>query len=132
MNRNWLLAVHFFFVIEITSAIMETIRVSNKNNSLYVTISTAPFPRAKRQPSKEQRTNRLPFYRNPTGYECTANILHYSAQFVKLKTVDKFILYYYNNNSEVTDRRLPSQKIVKRNLTAQFCKAGRLFLYDNK
>ena len=32
---------YFFFVISITSAIMETIRVRSRNNSLYVIISTA-------------------------------------------------------------------------------------------
>ena len=41
-SSAWLgMAVYFFFVILTTSATIETIRVNNKNNSLYVTISTA-------------------------------------------------------------------------------------------
>ena len=40
-NRDFGEGGYFFFVISITSATMETIRVSSKNNSLYVIISTA-------------------------------------------------------------------------------------------
>ena len=38
----------FFVIISMTSAIIDTIKVSNKYSSLYVTIGAAPFPRAKR------------------------------------------------------------------------------------
>lgn len=42
---------YFFFVISITSAIMETIKARSKNNSLYVIISTAPFWKRAKVPS---------------------------------------------------------------------------------
>ena len=47
-------AVYFFFVISITSAIMETISVRSKNNSLYVIISTAPFQRGRKCPQNKR------------------------------------------------------------------------------
>ena len=51
-NRGFDEGGYFFFVISITSAIMETIRVSNKNNSLYVIISTALLSKRAKVPSK--------------------------------------------------------------------------------
>ena len=59
-NRGFDEGGYFFFVISITSAIMETIRVSNKNNSLYVIISTALLSGGK-SALRIKRTNRLPF-----------------------------------------------------------------------
>ena len=53
-NRGFDEGGYFFFVISITSAIMETIRVSNKNNSLYVIISTAPFQRGRKCPQNKR------------------------------------------------------------------------------
>ena len=51
-NRGFDEGGYFFFVISITSAIMETIRVSNKNNSLYVIISTALLSKRAKVPSR--------------------------------------------------------------------------------
>ena len=53
-NRSFDEGGYFFFVISTTSAIMETIRVRSKNNSLYVIISTAPFQRGRKCPQNKE------------------------------------------------------------------------------
>ncbi len=48
------MAVYFFFVISITSDIIATINVTNRNIASYVTISTALLSEGEKLPSKRR------------------------------------------------------------------------------
>ena len=91
---------HFFFVILQTSAIIDTISESNKNNSSYVTISTALLSKRAKSALRKKRANRPPFKVRliPT------TLYHYSLAFA---SIIKAI--YFNEKKNKNIFQMPCQ-----------------------
>ena len=101
-SSAWLgMAVYFFFVILTTSATIETMRVNNKNNSLYVTISTALLSKRAKSALRKKRANRPPFKVRliPT------TLYHYSLAFA---SIIKAIYFNEEKNKKII-QKMPCQ-----------------------